>query len=151
MSLKHYKENYGKPSIKVAGLQIWIHGREFPNADDFRDGNWLRATVHCGADGAAVWVSGSILHLSEVESWLQDLEKMNSSLTGKANLECMEPGLNIEMEIEPLGQILAKVEITPDNLKQYHTFEFEIDQSYLPKLIQNLKDVLSNHQIRGET
>lgn len=150
MNFKDYKENFGKPDIKIAGLQIWIHEREFPNSNDFWDGNWLRATVHCSADGAEVWVSGSILHLSEIDSWLQGLEKMSVDLSGKANLECMEPGLNVEMKMESLGQILMKVETTPDNLKQYHSFEFDIDQSYLLILTENLKNVLCKHQIKGK-
>jgi len=150
MESKNYKENFGEPSIKIEGLQIWIHGRERSNSKDFWDGNWLRAIVHCSAGGADVWVSGSILHLSELDSWLQDLEMMNTSLSGEANLKCMEPGLHIEMKIESLGQILMKVETTPDNLKQYHSFEFDVDQSYLPFLIKNLKEVLEKYPIHGE-
>ena len=151
MKLEYYKDNFGKPSIKIAGLQIWIHGRQYAESEDYWDGNWLRITAHCGAAGAEVWVSGAILHLSEIESWLQGLEKMNTNLSGGAALDCMEPELKIEMQIESLGHILMKVEITPDNIKQFHSFEFETDQSYLPILIKNLKEVLGKHTIKGDS
>jgi len=38
----------GMPDLKLEGLQIWIHGRQFPDAADYWDGNWLRVTAHCG-------------------------------------------------------------------------------------------------------
>ena len=44
----------GVPDLKLAGLQLWVHGREFPESEDADDGNWLRVTAHCGASGASV-------------------------------------------------------------------------------------------------
>lgn len=44
--------------MKPAGLEIWIHGRQFENAHDSWDGNRLQATAHCGARGADVWIEG---------------------------------------------------------------------------------------------
>ena len=143
------KDDLGKPDILIEGLEIWIHGRERPNTVDYWDGDWLRATAHCGAKGSEVWVSGPILHLSEIKSWLENLEKINSTLSGRANLDCMEPELKVEMSAESLGQVLMRVEISPDQLRQFPSFEFETDQSYLPHLIKELKEVLGEYSIKG--
>jgi hypothetical protein len=151
MKPKYCKDNFGEPSIEIVGLQIWIHGKQFADSEDYWDGNWLNVTAHCGAENAEVWVSGSILHLSELKSWLEDLESVNANLSGEASLDCMEPELNVEMKIQPLGHILMKVEITPDNLTQFHSFEFETDQSYLPVLIKNLKKVLEKYPVKGNS
>jgi len=62
-------EELGEPDLKVAGLQIWIHGRQFPDAMDSDDGNWLRVTAHCGALGASVFVSGAILQVTDLVRW----------------------------------------------------------------------------------
>ncbi len=43
-----------------------------------------------------------------------------------------------------------RVRITPDNLTQSHSFEFEIDQSYLPGVIAQCGDVLFRFPVRGE-
>ena len=43
----------GKPDLRVAGFQLWVHGREFPDAQDEWDGNWLRLTAHCGEAAGA--------------------------------------------------------------------------------------------------
>ena len=40
--------------LKLEGLQIWVHGRQFPDLHDYWDGNWLRVTAHCGGSGASI-------------------------------------------------------------------------------------------------
>lgn len=47
-------EDFGEPSLSIAGFQLWVHGRQFPEATDFYDGNWLRVTAHCKASAASV-------------------------------------------------------------------------------------------------
>ena len=37
----------GQPDITVGALHIWIHERQFPESEDFWDGNWGNATAHC--------------------------------------------------------------------------------------------------------
>jgi|KBSMisStaDraftv2_1062788.scaffolds.fasta_scaffold61834_3 hypothetical protein len=41
------REQLGPPSIRLAFLEIWIHGRRFPEAQDRWDRNWLDVVVHC--------------------------------------------------------------------------------------------------------
>ena len=145
-----YQVQLGEPDIEIAGLQIWVHGRQFPELHDYWDGNWLRVTVHCGAKGDSVWASGPIIHLSELHGWLISIRNMNDTLSGEANLECMEPELSVSIKTERHGHIAMEVHITPDNLQQDHLFRFEIDQSYLPKLLSSCQKVLSKYPIRGK-
>jgi hypothetical protein len=56
----------GEPDLKFAGFQIWIHGRQLPDNQDYYDGNWLRVTAHCGASGASVWAQGAILMVTDI-------------------------------------------------------------------------------------
>jgi len=58
----------GQPDITVGALHIWIHERQFPESEDFWDGNWGNATAHCSAEGAEVWVNGPTLHLLELKA-----------------------------------------------------------------------------------
>ena len=52
------KQKYlGEPALRIAGFQLWVHGYQFPDSNDYWDGNWLRVTVHCGAAGASVCAS----------------------------------------------------------------------------------------------
>jgi hypothetical protein len=141
--------NFGPPAIAVGGLQIWVHGRQSPESEDYWDGNWLLVTAHCGAAGAEVWVSGAIIHLSEVAEWLSGTERLHEKLAGSAGLKCMEPELHVEMEMKNAGQMLMIVNITPDNLAQAHEFKFELDQSYLPNVITGCREVLGKYPLKG--
>lgn len=145
-------ETLGPPDIQLEDLRIWIHGRQFPGADDYWDGNWVYATAYCGSPGAEVWTSGPIIHLSEVVNWLADGETMRRTLSGEANLDCMEPELSVKLRTEgSLAHVSMRVEITPDNLKQEHVFLFEIDQTYLTGLIGACKRILTRFLVRGSS
>lgn len=149
MGIEKYAEQLGAPDIKVNGLQIWVHGRQFPEATDYWDGNWLRITAHCGTHGADVWTSGPILNLPALVSWLAELEDLNRSLTGEANLVPLEPELCVKVTAGQLGHISMEVEITPDRVTQEHTFRFELDQSFLKPVIDGCRKIISKYPVRG--
>ena len=52
-------ESYGEPTFQIGPLRIWVHGRQFPDAIDAWDGNWLNVTAHYVAQGASVVVAGA--------------------------------------------------------------------------------------------
>ena len=111
----------------------------------------MRVTVHCGAAGASVWVSGSIIHLSEVAGWMEQCKTMVRTLHGDARLDCMEPELFVGLRVsDSLGHVHMRVEITPDYMSQRHVFESEIDVSYLDGVIKNCREVLARFPIRGQ-
>jgi hypothetical protein len=143
-------EKLGEPDIKLVGLKIWVHGREFPDMQDYWDGNWLLVTAHCEAAGASIWVSGPIFCAHDLARWLTSSEKMRDGLSGEANLVPLEPELAVEMRMESLGHIIMSVDITPDNLTQSHSFQFELDQSFLTDHINRLKTLLKKFPVRGE-
>src|SRR4051812_37249696 len=147
--MKHYSEALGPPDISFAGLQVWLHGRQFPDASDYWDGNWLNVTAHCGGNGADVWTSGAILHAPDLARWLDALEEMNRTLSGDAQLVSLEPELSVELKMETLGRVTMRVEITPDYLTQEHSFSFELDQSYLKPLLEDCRAAVRRYPVKG--
>ena len=107
---------WGTPDLKLEGLQIWIHGRQFPDAADYWDGNWLLVTAHCSGNDASVFATGSIIHLSELHRWLVESEELLMSLIGEAKLACMEPAHWVTLKSGSLGHITMDVSITPDHM-----------------------------------
>ncbi|HZT57207.1 MAG TPA: hypothetical protein VFA21_01145 [Pyrinomonadaceae bacterium] len=150
MNTAKYAEDLGAPDFKLAGLQVWIHGRQFPDADDYWDGNWLNVTARCSSSGADVLTSGPILHAPDLTRWLAALEEMGRTLSGGADLVSLEPELSVEMKMETLGHVAVKVEITPDHMTQEHTFRFEVDQSYLKPLIEDCRRVVAKYPVKGK-
>ncbi len=72
-----YREKLGEPDIELAGLRIWVHGRQFPDNEDYWDANWLNITA-CGAQGATVRVSGNIIQLPEIAHLLTGAKALYS-------------------------------------------------------------------------
>jgi hypothetical protein len=135
--------------IRLANLLIWIHGYQFPEASDYWDGNWLRATARCSSSGAEVEVSGSFLHLPELLGWMKDCKSLYETLQGSANLGGIEPELQVALQAIRSGKIQMSVNITPDVLTQSHSFKFEIDQSYLPGFLNNCENILQKFPLRA--
>ena len=75
---------------------------------------------------------------------------MHQTLVGAAILDCMEPNLRVELKMQSLGQITMTVHITPEHITQQHSFEFEIDQSYLPAFLRQCGQVLDEYSLRGQ-
>jgi hypothetical protein len=148
MTDSNNRDNLSPPHLRLAGLQIWVQGRRFPASNDSWDGNWLNIVAQCSANRAEVWVEGPIIHLRELVSWAEACKKMSLELSGEANFDSLEPALSIKLSMARLGHIDLEVQITPDHLTQHHLFRFEIDQSYLPDLIQALHRILENFPLR---
>lgn len=73
---------------------------------------------------------------------------MQASLKGAAALNCMEPHLNVLMEMDRTGHIRTQVTIVGDDYVERHEFQFELDQSYLPPLISELEKILAAYPIK---
>lgn len=141
----------GEPDLQVAGLRLWVHGRQFPEAKDYDDGNWLRVTANCSASGASVWAQGPILAVTDIAGLGNECNAMLCGKTKSAALAPFEPNFKLSLEAtDSLGHIRALVEITPDHLSQSHRFEFEVDQTYLPGIIKQCSEIVQEYPIRGK-
>jgi hypothetical protein len=151
MGLSQNADSLGQPALKMVGFQLWIHGRQFPTAQDYWDDNWLNVTAHCGACGASVWASGALVMVSDIERWATQCKTLYESGQGEAVLQPCEPNLLVCLRSsDRLGHILMRVEITPDHMTQQHRIDFEIDQSYLPSLMAQCRAIIEEYPIRGE-
>lgn len=142
--------NLGPPDLKIAGFQLWVHGLAYPEATDYDDGNWLRVTAHCAANGASIQVHGTIVRITDVAGFGEQCSAMYARTSKSAILDPYEPELKVSLEIaDTIGHIRAQVEITPDHLMQSHRIEFEVDQSYLPEIIKQCMAIVQEYPVRG--
>jgi hypothetical protein len=141
-------EHLGEPDLQIAGLRVWVHGREFPNAMDYWDGNFLRVTVYCTYPESMVRVHGSLIHLREIVALLRSCEKLYQTLEGRAALECIEPNLGVELLARTGGHIHVTISITPDHMSQEHRFDDSFDQTFLPPIIAACRRILERFPVR---
>jgi len=137
-----------EPDLKLAGLSVWILGRQFPDNDDYWDGNWLNVRVRVEATGAIVEAQGPIIHVRELVSFTNELQSLDSTLTGNASLKCLEPNLDVTIRGDS-GHATAKIKITADHMTQSHEFVFSFDQTYFKPLIAACRKILSDYPIKG--
>lgn len=149
MKMNRYIDEPGEPHLHLAGLKLWVHGYQYPDTDDYWDGNWLNATAICSENGATVLVRGAFVRTDEISNWHRAVDKLLAEMEGDAELACMEPEISVTLKAKPLGAVEMEVQITPDQLTQEHRFNFSIDQSYLPPLLSQCVRLLNDFPIRG--
>lgn len=138
------------PSIELGGFQIWVHRRQFPDAYDRWDGNWLHVTTQCAQAGAIVAAGGPILDAADLQRFRDELAALAGTPSGEAELHGAEPNIRVLVATsDGLGHLRVRVELTPDSQAQGHWFEYVIDQSYLPETISQLDAVLELFPVRG--
>ncbi len=142
---------FGEPDICIGALRIWVHGRQFPDAQDYWDGNWLMTTAMYRSPGSWVCTSGPILRLDELVQLMTEGERLYSSLAGTATLPCIEPNLRVKMTGNGRGQIEVEVAITSDQILEEHRFRDQIDQTLLPQIIQACHAIISKYPVRGSS
>jgi hypothetical protein len=138
-----------EPDIKLAGLSIWVLSRQFPECDDYWDGNWLNVVIRVEANRASVSASGPVLRIDEVAEFYAELAVLHRDLTGVAELRCIEPELGVRVSCSSTGQVEVVIDVTPDHLTQSHQFQFSIDQSYLPAVLEGCTNILNAFPLRG--
>ena len=90
--------------------------------------------------------------VTDVERFGLECQSLYDGKAERATLEPLEPELRISLEAtDKVGHVRADVEITRDHLAQTHRMQFEIDQSYLPAIIEQCTAVVRAHPVRGRT
>jgi hypothetical protein len=140
--------NLDEPSLQIAGLKLWVHGRQFPLAQDYWDGNWLQVTAQCDSASATVSTVGPIVHLGELVQLIEECERLHESLSGIAKLDCMEPNLSVTLTAKTRGQIDVQIHITPNHMLERHEFNESFDQTFLPAIISQCRRILIEHPLR---
>ncbi len=138
----------GEPSLVLGKLKLWVHRRQFPNADDYWDGNWLSVTAQYHRHQSSVVADGPILHLGELWGLYQGCMSMHKTLKGQATLECIERNLSLKLTAGPTGRIKVETSITPDQLTESHSYTDEIDLSYLPAINAALESIFNEYPIK---
>ena len=139
-------ETLGPPDIKIFGFQFWVHGREFPDAQDYCDGNWLRMTAYCDEEA---WVSGSYVTAGEMQGWLNTCINLLEKNEGTAGLKCLEPELDIHMTAKPEERVEMIVTIKHQPYDREHKCKYHLKTSDLTKMIQDLKLITEKYPILG--
>jgi hypothetical protein len=147
--LRPEPESLGPPHLKVAGLELCVHDRRSPKAQDYWEGNWLVVTVRCTADGASIRTTGPMLRVPDLVRWADALDRLHARPEGVATLTSDEPNLTaVVRSTDRAGELQLVVDITPDPLTQEHRLRFEVDRSALPDLVRQCRAIVKAYPVR---
>ena len=135
------------PDLHFCGFSLWVDNRQFPEARDYWDSNWLSIRARMEASGARVECSGPILMTTDIQKFRRQLATLVDTLTGEATLKALEPELNVVLRMRTLGHIEGTIEITADHLNQRHQFTVKADQTYLPELVRSCDAILERFPV----
>lgn len=133
----------GRPDLRISGLRIWVHGRRFPDATDYWDGNWLGLTACYSTPRTSVRALESMVHLAEIHALLRELKGIHQHRQGHAELHCLEPALDLEFQALANGQLQLRIAIAADSVTGSHTFEDRLDYTALPSVIAGCNAILA--------
>jgi len=88
------------------------------------------------------------VHLSELVKLLDECERLYESLSGTAKLDCMEPNLGVTLTAKTSGHIDVRIHITPNNILETHEFNESFDQTFLPSIISQCREILREYPLR---
>ncbi len=142
-------DSLGPPHLKIAGLELWVHDRRSPKAQDYWEGNWLLVTARCTATGANVWTTGPMLRVPDVVRWADALDQLHQGKPeGVATLTSDEPNLTAVIPTDRAGQLQLVVDITPDPLTQEHRLRFAVERSALRDLVGQCRAIVKAYPVR---
>jgi hypothetical protein len=139
------------PAIELGDFQLTVHRRQFPEAQDRWDGNWLHVTAQCAQAGAIVAAGGPILETTDLQRFRDQLAAIATSQAAEAVLSGAEPNVVVRVaSAGAVGLVRVRVELTPEPQAQGHWFAYAIDPSYLAEAIRQLDAVLAAFPVRGQ-
>lgn len=147
MSPELLHEKYGEPDLKICDFEMWIYDYEFPRSKESNNDNWLITSASCRSMYSYSCIHGPILQTSTISYFLNDLKKMYDTLKGAAELPVIEPNLSLGLYLHSPSLIEVKVNMSQEHSLEDHTYTYEIDQSYLPQIIRQLKNILSKYPL----
>jgi hypothetical protein len=145
-------ETLGLPSIGAAGLRVWVHGRQFPSAHDPDEGNRLRATIWCEADGVSVKSDDANIRASDIARWATECRALLKGTSALARLSVKKHVFEVVFQAtEDLERIRMHVAVVPGDGAKAQSFDFDLFRVELEALVGQCDQVLDAYPVRGGT
>ena len=87
--------------------------------------------------------------VTDLVQWAQECDALANGNIQEATLKPLEPELKVSIrQADRLGHLTMRVDITPDHLTQTHSFEFSVDQTYLPAIVSSCRAIIGAYPVR---
>jgi hypothetical protein len=135
----------GEPDLKIGPLSLWISGYTYINQTDQGHMAYLKTPTLLDTENIIVFSGMSETPVFCIKDFLENLALMYGAISVEQVVEFAsnDSEFSVKLTNNNLGQI--KVDITYYAWHQSGSLQFEsrIDQSYLPRIISDLKKILA--------
>jgi hypothetical protein len=135
--------------LKLAGFELIVLGRQFPDSHDVWDGNWLNVVCNCQDARLKLKATGPFLTVGEIMDLLDKLKQANEGEISFARVEIIEPELNLFLSVTSDKQILLQADLQPEGKRQSVRFEFKLNQAEIQAAIEQCQIILQTYPMRG--
>jgi hypothetical protein len=131
-----------------SSLRVAVMGREYPEMDDYWDGNWLNATIEAHASDRKVRYQAS-LRADEFDSLRTQLVRMTRGQADTAIFESTEEWLTIRLQRD--GTTVVVSALCRSAVEQEGSIELalNLDDAILQELISRLTRLLARFPVLG--
>jgi len=126
-------------------IAIRVLRRNYPQANDYWDGNWLDAEIEVEVKPWRARYNAN-LRTDEFAGFRRELEGMHAMDRRDARFSPMEPWLDLDLHLDTLGHIDMRGNIGPEGFGKVFgqarlVFEIQefMDQTFLPPIIEQLR------------
>ncbi len=131
-------------------MLINIIDRSFADATDFWDGNWLNVKVVLAVGRFSGMLDGQ-LRVNELVSFHNELAKLYQTLSGQAGLSTLEGWLSFEIIGDGKGHLTLNGEVMDmPGIGNILKFKIELDQSFIPEVLNSLERVTKTFPVLGK-
>jgi hypothetical protein len=135
--------------LELAGFRMRVLRRQFPNANDYWDGNWLVVNCECNESGARAVAQGPFVRISEIIHLTNTLDAVASGKLVSVDVPFMEPELSIKFSAGTRGEVQLCVGLKTEHFSRRHQFTFCMDLTYLPRAVGQCHSILAAYPLRG--
>jgi hypothetical protein len=141
--------------IRVGGekaeyLSITLLGRSHPDANDYWDGNWLRAAIEMAAGGFRGHVAADI-RADELVAFGEQLAQLLDTLQGTAEFQTMERWLAMAITSDRRGHLTLAGEVgDAPGIGNTLTFTLEYDQTYFRPMLEGIRNAVERFPVVGQ-
>jgi hypothetical protein len=135
--------------INSEHVSLEIESRTYPDSADYWDGNWLNARVQFQL-GCFRGAYGCHLRAEDFVAFHDQIVILSQKLTGHAVFKTMEEQVAINFEADGQGHISVTGALQDEaGIGNTLQFRFEIDQTFLEKMLKELQAIVTAFPVKG--
>jgi hypothetical protein len=131
-------------------LRIEVQRWQYPNNQDFWDGNWLVTQIDARLGSFSGRVP-AMIRATDLHSFYEQLSALYAALEGDARLETIEGWITLELHGDGLGHIAIRGSLVDNpGIGNQLSFSFNSDQTFMVDLLASLSEVVAAFPVRGK-